>query len=123
MKEIIFLGNDLTWDEAIDKALDLGMHVPNYEIMSEIIKRFKLDVDYLGYNKYLCSTTYAYKTNEYVDPHKEVSFPYAEDHEDDEVETIEKTSRCGAYAVPKDITLLDIQSGNYTIDTMINSSI
>ena len=112
-KTVKYLGQ-LTWADAILKANDIGMVVPTFQIMGALIDSFRKDSDYFEANKYLSSTSFAYKTSEYVCPHQKIELTYGED---DEIETVKKETIRGAYAISNDLTCEDVKSGNYTFLT------
>lgn len=109
-KRILYLGK-LTWVEAIGKASELGMHVPDYIIMNAIIKRFRTDSDFTEYSKYTCSTTAYINTHNFVDPHEDIDDNWKE------IPSIPKETTRMAYAISIDLTIDDVERGDYTLTT------
>lgn len=106
MKEIRYLGK-LTWDQAIDRATELGMVVPDYSTMSKIID-LKTEGTKLK-AMHISSTTYQWNISKYVFPSEK---PIQELQSPEAVENGSKNIPRHAYAVTPGTTETDVMSGN-----------
>jgi hypothetical protein len=113
MKKITYLG-ELTWHEAIDKATELGMDIPNYSLMNRIFEFIKNKEVKHGYtivpSQFITSTTYKWNTSKFVLP---VDKDIFELQNSDSVENSSKSIKRKAYAIEKGTTETDIDTLNF----------
>jgi hypothetical protein len=109
-KPIIYLG-EMTWEEAIDKASEMGMKVPTASLMCKILDIMKLE----GMSPTMpslmqTSTTYQWKTSNHVFA---VNKPIQDLQQSDAVENGSKKALLKVYVVTPDMSEDDLYFGNY----------
>lgn len=104
----------MTWNEAIDSAMAIGLVVPNHFIMNKILRFLQGQEDILGYqilpHQFITSTTYVWNTRKFVLPVEKDIF---ELQHSDSVENSSKSIKRKAYAVSPDMTETDIDTFNF----------